>query len=990
MFVCALFLSGLWDTELKPVVMGTVFAPQPPTPAEERDGHLTLRAVDGATCAADDAGASADCASAQPVVGATARLYLQLGDRFYAAGEGVTGDDGVIEFTTLPRGVTWLLVEAPGFARASAQRVVEGLEASPQLRRAEVVLQAAHELAVRVEDEVGEPIVAATVLVTAADWLPYGVLTSATGVARFDRLGAPPWSVKASARGYESVTKSGVNGRVTLTLRRLGTLSVRVIDGRGAPVPEATVHLSGAALWPARQARTDALGVTRIAGLLGGAYDLRAFKGAAVSLTRFGHQLGRGEDSEVVLTLMPGRMVTVQVTGGAEEGAPIVAGADVVLTEYGVSSFPLQGTTGADGSVTLGPIAPGPATVSARAAGFVARGGVPLPEPLDGPVRVALLKGATLMGRVVDTRDRPVDGASIEIVGTDASGMPVAETPGLIAYRDAHFAWALAGPSPLIPAGELGVMPGPIPPIPREGPMDSLGPHDAAELAARAADYTPWVTSLSGEFTARPVTPGRVRALVRHPAYVEGLSEVVVLGPGGQAEVVVVLSAGGSLQGKVVDAGGYGVAGARVDVVARVGTLQRTTLTASDGSFAFASLPEDVELSVYRPDDFDRIAVARRLVVPEGGRAELTVTLPEPRGAITLTVEGDGGQAVALAEVSVLSLDPAVPLRQTRFTDSAGELEVEDAEGLKLQLIVSAPGYAQHVQTLAAAPQRVTVDLQRAVQVTGRVTAVRGRTLVSGALVVLVTSGAQQSAVTDAHGEYQLSEVTPGAARLMVSHPDYARAEQRVDIERGSRADSPVELPEVDLRAAGDVSGVVVDAEGEPVAGARVAEGVAPAFLPVGTLPAGVAVTDAEGRFTLRGLPAGSLQLAAYAAEVGRGAVSVEVQEGREISEVRIALTEAAGEVEPGSSGSVAVTLGERDEGGGTWVVVVHVAPGSEAERAGLLAGDLLLRVDGARVSDMTEARARLSGPVRGDVVLEVRREGEARALRVRREQVRR
>ena len=41
--------------------------------------------------------------------------------------------------------------------------------------------------------------------------------------------------------------------------------------------------------------------------------------------------------------------------------------ADVVLVEEGLSSFPLQGRTGKEGAVDLGPISPGRATASARA-----------------------------------------------------------------------------------------------------------------------------------------------------------------------------------------------------------------------------------------------------------------------------------------------------------------------------------------------------------------------------------------------------------------------------------------------------------------------------------------------------------------------------------------------------------------------------------------------------------------------------------------------
>jgi len=47
------------------------------------------------------------------------------------------------------------------------------------------------------------------------------------------------------------------------------------------------------------------------------------------------------------------------------------------------------------------------------------------------------------------------------------------------------------------------------------------------------------------------------------------------------------------------------------------------------------------------------------------------------------------------------------------------------------------------------------------------------------------------------------------------------------------------------------VEGVVLDARGDPIAGARVAEGLVPTYLAVGASPPNLAVTDARGRFRL-------------------------------------------------------------------------------------------------------------------------------------------
>jgi membrane-associated protease RseP (regulator of RpoE activity) len=182
------------------------------------------------------------------------------------------------------------------------------------------------------------------------------------------------------------------------------------------------------------------------------------------------------------------------------------------------------------------------------------------------------------------------------------------------------------------------------------------------------------------------------------------------------------------------------------------------------------------------------------------------------------------------------------------------------------------------------------------------------------------------------------------------------------------------------------VEGEVVDQEGEPVAGARVAVGLVPSFLPTGTLPPGVTQTDANGRFVLGGVAPGKHTLEASSPVSGRGrAHGIEVTAGRVTDRVRIELTSPAADDGSLLGGNVAVTLGER----GGEVVVVAVAPASEAERGGLVPGDVILRIDGGAAGAMGDARRRLAGRPGTDVVIEIRREAHTVVLRIQRELVR-
>jgi len=301
----------------------------------------------------------------------------------------------------------------------------------------------------------------------------------------------------------------------------------------------------------------------------------------------------------------------------------------VTLAEQGLSPFPIEATTDAKGLAHLGPIAPGGATLGVRADGFVPRGAVPVTDPPPPETRVALVRAGTLTGRVVDARGYPIDGASIEIVGSDPAGAPIFDDPRRSSFQAAHFDAVLGGPAPLVPAGELGVMPGPVPPIPHSGvPV----PHSGADpigVHARTLEE-PWVTRADGTFRASPASPGRVRAIVRHPQYVEAQSDLVTLLPGGEAHVDVVMHEGGSLEGRVLDARDRPVEGARVVVSAMRGTLERATRSASDGTFAFASLPDEVSLTAGVDEDDAQPEVRLIVSIPRVARRRSRCTSPPP------------------------------------------------------------------------------------------------------------------------------------------------------------------------------------------------------------------------------------------------------------------------------------------------------------------------------------------------------------------------
>lgn len=760
-------------------------------------------------------------------------------------------------------------------------------------------------------------------------------------------------------------------------------IDVTVLSASGEEVADATVEVVGLGLWPARKATTDANGRVRLTGLESGIFDLRAYRddevvGAPVTVV-----LPKTGTEQVTLRLVKGRTVRVRVLDADKKPLP---SAQVVLAEGGLSPFPLEAVTNDEGVAVIRPVAPTKVTLGASAEGYVPRSGIGL-DPTDaGEVDIVLLRGGMLVGEVVDGRGRAIEGARIEVIGTDTSGAPIAETSDTRAFRAEHFTFALQGPRPLLPAGELGVMPGPLPDIPRDPGLSwptSVTPSDSGS--------EPWVTRGDGTFRASFVPPGRLRVIARHPDFVEAISTTLRLAPGETERVKLVMRQGGNLKGRVLDERDEPIASARIDVVAlRGGTFTQTLTTDERGAFTASALPERVAVTVTRPGMPDASPHREELRLGEGETKEIEIRLPALREPVRVRVTDEDDAPLSFAQVSITSLSPKTPLRRTRFTSETGEIEFPDTVGLPLELEVTLPGRAPVVMQVESAPREINVELSRGLVLLGSVTTRRGYDSLPDAEVVLSSKAMTRRTRTDERGAFRLEDVGEGTATLTISREGYVSVERKVTIQKPRRSE-PIELDAVNLEEGGVVEGEVVDDRGRPVAGARVAKDLLPAYSPSGRAPKGVATTDDAGRFQVADLPEGEVLLVADSPDAGKGRVEVTVRAGRVTDRVRLVLSGKADETEEAiGRGGVAVTLGERDVEGNVHVIVVLVAEASEAERAGLRRGDRIVSIGSETPNTMKEARALLSGPVGESVIVEVERGDGRHTLSIPREEVKR
>ncbi|HSN89900.1 MAG TPA: carboxypeptidase regulatory-like domain-containing protein [Anaeromyxobacteraceae bacterium] len=453
--------------------------------------------------------------------------------------------------------------------------------------------------------------------------------------------------------------------------------------------------------------------------------------------------------------------------------------------------------------------------------------------------------------------------------------------------------------------------------------------------------------------------------------------------------VRIFLSRALALEGRVVDPEGAPVAGAEVRLLGATGEaalvpLPSRFVTDPRGAFAF-SAPEGAVLEARKPGFLpgraavDVPATLERRVTVTLGVAHRPLGSPAPVSGRVVSRGGGPVEGALVVAGREQAFGSGGPSEAQALSGSDGRFALPPLDPGRYRVTARAEGYAPaSARRVAPGASDLVLVLEPGSRLAGCVRdASSGASVAPFTVMVWERSGPlrrvlQRSlSVLDPSGCYAVGDLAAGPAAVVVSAPGYApSAEIAVEIPPApaeGRADAA-------LQAGGRLLGVVRDeTTGSPLAGARVSvEGALEAA--ASTFPVlAEATSGADGRFLLEGLPTRfSIQVAA-AGHHARVLGGIEVGPGETRGPVEIALRPVAeGESPRVDLVGVGMVLAPLGEG----LAVVQVLPGGGAAEAGLVQGDLVLRVDGVPVADLGFGGAidAIRGPEGTRVSLGVRR----------------
>lgn len=759
----------------------------------------------------------------RPIAGAT----VALSDGALSMTQTTTTDaHGRFELRDLPDAdyVVWAWHEATASAL---------LAASPDV---ELALEPATVVEGRVVDRVGGAGVAARVVLIAAgdQGAARSGIADAEGNFRIEGVPWGRWRVQLDAPGYLARTAYEVSAAedresVELEVVRGGAATGRVLDPHGGPVANAAVIVRGAdrksqtALELARASSARPAADKPSSGAIRWQHPLA---GARLLPSHDGRRFGAHRDGNRPEECGMGHC---GVDLGHDQGAVVHAAAD------GVVGRVVRRASGRAGRF-----------VSIEHAGALRTQYMHLDE-----IREDLLPGMSIRG-----------GDPLGTVGTTGVLRSGPHLHFTLAQQQGERMWFI-DPEPLLRHALVRAQDAPLSVPGIEGMPDQVVAAVRVDSAPDAGDVLPLAAPISyrastgsdGGFELGGLPPGRYVVTALHRDYARGHSAPFGIDTrtASIAGVDVELSSGVVVFGQVRDDRGAPVAGAHVMAEAGESLDARQigdAITDAGGYYELAPLDGAITLKVSAPahGEIERAVSLRNRGLGVDRREELfdlVVADAELRGQ----VRDPAGRPLAGARLTVVG-GPGGRSRGTR-SSTAGEVFIPALPAGDYQVRVDAAGYPS-VRASVKTGESFEVAVQAGGGIRLDVRDMHTRGALAGAAVhARGPDGDERRAVT-ADGLLELAGLRAGRWTVAVRADGYVTSKRTIEVPAGrDPGDITADDARIELARGAEIGGLVLDGNGERVAGAKVEIG-------------GVGgTTDQDGRFRLRAVPAGSQTLRA-------------------------------------------------------------------------------------------------------------------------------
>jgi hypothetical protein len=452
-------------------------------------------------------------------------------------------------------------------------------------------------------------------------------------------------------------------------------------------------------------------------------------------------------------------------------------------------------------------------------------------------------------------------------------------------------------------------------------------------------------TDAQGRFTLR-VPPGEVVLRAESVKLGTALSSPLYVQAGAHLEGVTIRVGGGLvLTGQVIGPGGQQVTGAEVLLRDELGV--RRVPCDDEGGFGVTGLSPGAKLLQATAKDFSPSHVTQlklrpgrpqkvllQVIASKGVGGQVVDANDEPLGGIKVTVRpgNPGSRLVHLAE----------PAQTTTGAD--GRFMVTQVPLAPLVITAHGPGNLVASRSgVAPGTYDTVLRLQGTGVIVGKVSdGMSGKPVRDFTVAVTAATGTGNPysplpalRVVSPSGSFTVEDLVPGTYTLSFTAPGYG-AEERTKVAVTAGHNTRVAVV---LNAAGEIAGVVVDPRGVGIPGASVRVDTGWLGEP--------AVTDAAGGFTIRDVARGRRSLSTTHPGYDTRIVSGVSVFPKRTAQVRVELSPKSGKGPGLRFSGIGVVLSNR----AGKLTVLQALAGSPAEVAGIVAGDVVLAINGARMS---------------------------------------